>query len=393
VNIGTGQSMLAAIGCGIRFLPPLSLVSGVTSSNGVSSGFDGITSGTGGVMNMLIGGHEVVGISGQYFSLKVNNEGGQVFSNLLNKTFTNYINAVDIYRVTVHTTSPSGALFTTRNTNTFVGDWTVGGVASDGIAFINHSTTAALNDISMTPYISGGSYGNTVALQTDGGTIKARGCMFLDYPVAAHAYNGGTIRLGHCSVSGSYYGFAADSGANADVAGSIFSRCSFPIITEGAGSLSISHDLTNIGKTHIKGNRSPISIANTSAVIGSTDIIGPGILATNSNVKIRPFTRILSDTGFFKGGDTSIVNSTELNKFAILAINSNVDTPDMYGAVGISANDPVTLISTPKLQGTGRVQGLNSKFTLSYTNTAFSPMTDAAGLSDTFRGDAQQLPI
>jgi hypothetical protein len=157
--------------------------------------------------------------------------------------------------------------------------------------------------------------------------------------------------------------------------------------------LSISHDLTNIGKTHIKGNRSPISIANTSAVIGSTDIIGPGILATNSNVKIRPFTRILSDTGFFKGGDTSIVNSTELNKFAILAINSNVDTPDMYGAVGISANDPVTLISTPKLQGTGRVQGLNSKFTLSYTNTAFSPMTDAAGLSDTFRGDAQQLPI
>jgi hypothetical protein len=286
-------------------------------------------------------------------------------------------------------------LFTTRNTNTFVGDWTVGGVASDGIAFINHSTTAALNDISMTPYISGGSYGNTVALQTDGGTIKARGCMFLDYPVAAHAYNGGTIRLGHCSVSGSYYGFAADSGANADVAGSIFSRCSFPIITEGAGSLSISHDLTNIGKTHIKGNRSPISIANTSAVIGSTDIIGPGILATNSNVKIRPFTRILSDTGFSKGGDnpnTNIVNSTELNKFAILAINSNVDTPDMAGSVSMSANDIVTSILTTKFQGTGRIQSLNSKFTLSYTNTTFSPMTDAAELPDTFRGDVQ-LPI
>ena len=392
VNIGTGQSMLAATGCGIRFLPPLSIVSGVTSSNGVSSAFDGITSGTGGVMNMLIGGHEVVGISGQYFSLKVNNEGGQAFTNLLNKTFTNYINAVDIYRVTVHTTSPSGALFTTRNTNTFVGDWTVGGVASDGIAFINHSTTASLNDISMTPYISGGSYGNTVALQTDGGTIKARGCMFLDYPVAAHAYNGGTIRLGHCSVSGSYYGFAADSGANADVAGSIFSRCSFPIITEGAGSLSISHDLTNIGKTHIKGNRSPISIANTSAVIGSTDIIGPGILATNSNVKIRPFTRILSDTGFSKGTDVGVVNSTELNKFAILAINSNIDTPDMAGSISMSANDVVTSIPTAKFQGTGRIQALNSKFTLSYTNTAFSPMTDAAGLSDTFRGDTQ-LPI
>jgi hypothetical protein len=344
-------------------------------------------------MNMLIGGHEVVGISGQYFNLTVNNEGGQTFPYLLNKTFTNYINAVDIYRVTVHTTSPSGALFTTRNTNTFVGDWTVGGVASDGIAFINHSTTASLNDASMTPYISGGAYGNTVALQTDGGTIKARGCMFINYPVAAHAYNGGTIRLGHCSVSGSYYGFAADSGANADVAGSIFSRCSFPIITEGAGSLSISHDLTNIGKTHIKGNRSPISIANTSAVIGSTDIIGPGILATNSNVKIRPFTRILSDTGFTKGTNVSVANSTELNKFAFLAINSNVDTPDMYGSVSMSANDPVTSIPTAKFQGTGRIQALNSKFTLSYTNTAFSPMTDAAAIDDTFRGNSQQLPI
>ena len=395
VNIGTGQSMLAATGCGIRFLPPLSLVSGVTSSNGVSSAFDGTTSGTGGMMNMLIGGHEVVGISGQYFSLKVNNEGGQTFTNLLNKTFTNYINAVDIYRVTVHTTSPSGALFTTRNTNTFVGDWTVGGVASDGIAFINHSTTAALNDASMTPYISGGSYGNTVALQTDGGTIKARGCMFLDYPVAAHAYNGGTIRLGHCSVSGSYYGFAADSGANADVAGSIFSRCSFPIITEGAGSLSISHDLTNIGKTHIKGNRSPISIANTSAVIGSTDIIGPGILATNSNVKIQPFTRILSDAGTFKS-PTDVKDGTEKNKFAILAINSNISSPDMIiggGSLGISAQDPVTGIQVPKFQGSGRVQGINSKIVMNVTNTNFSTVVDSASTEDTIKGDSTQIVL
>jgi hypothetical protein len=64
----------------------------------------------------------------------------------------------------------------------------------------------------------------------------------------------------------------------------------------------------------------------------------------------------------------------------------------MYGAVGISANDPVTLISTPKLQGTGRVQGLNSKFTLTYSQVQFTPMTDAEFIDDTFRGNAQ-LPI
>jgi microcystin-dependent protein len=397
VNIGTAQSMVAATGCGIRFLPPLSIVSGVTSSNGISSGFDGLTSGTGGLMNMLVGGHEVVGISGQYFTINVKNEGSQTFGNLLNQTFTNYINAVDIYRVTVHTTSSGGALFTNRNTRTFVGDWAVGATESDGIAFINHSTTAALNDQSMTPYISGGAYSNAIAMQTDGGIIKARGCLFVDYPVAAHAYDGGTITLGHCVVSGSYYGFAVDSGSNAEIAGSIFSRNSFPIISEG-GTVKITHDLTKIGKTHIKGNRAPTTALNSNLEMGSTDINGAGILAVNANVRIKDFTRILSDTGFNKGGlSASIYDGTEQNKFAIMAINSNVSSPDMLGTAagsrGISGTDFVTGLQVPKFQGSGRVQGLNSKIVLTTSKTNFSTMVDTVNVEDTIKGDIDQIPI
>lgn len=397
VNIGTAQSMVAATGCGIRFLPPLSIVSGVVSSNGISSGFDGITSGTGGLMNMLVGGHEVVGISGQYFTINVNNEGGKTFGNLLNQTFTNYINSVDIYRVTVHTTSSSGALFTNRNTRTFVGDWAVGATESDGIAFINHSTTAALNDESMTPYISGGAYSNAIAMQTDGGIIKARGCLFVDYPIAAHAYNGGTITLGHCVVSGSYYGFAVDSGSNGEVAGSIFSRNSFPIIAEG-GDVKITHDLTKIGKTHIKGNRAPTTALNCNMEIRSTDINGSGILAVNSNVQIRDFTRILGDAGFTKGGlTTGIQDGTEQNKFAIMAINSNVSSPDMStlgaGSRGTAGYDPVTGLRVAKFQGIGRVQGINSKIVMTVSKTNFTTLVDTATPEDTIKGDGDQIAI
>lgn len=397
VNIGTAQAMIAATGSGIRFLPPLSVVSGLTSSNGISSGFDGVTSGTGGLVNMLMGGHEVVGISGQYFTVNVNNEGGQTFGNFLNQTFTNYINSVDVYRVTVHTTSSGGALYTNRNTRTFVGDWAVGTTDGDGIAFINHSATAALNDQSMTPFITGGAYGNTIAMQTDGGIIKARGCMFVNYPVASHAYNGGSISLGHCVVSGSYYGFAVDSGSNGEIAGSIFSRNSFPIISDSAN-VKITHDLRNIGKTHIKGNRAPTTAINSSVDMGSTDIYGSGILAVNSNVMVRDFTRILSDTGFSKGGmTTQIADGTESNKFAIMAINSNVSTPDLLstagGSRGMTGRDFVTGLQTAKFAGTGRVHALGSKIVMSTTKTSFTTLVDTATTEETIKGDADQIPL
>jgi hypothetical protein len=397
VNIGTAQSMIAATGSAVRFLPPLALVGGMTNSNGISSGFDGATSGTGGLMNMIIGGHEVVGISGQYFTLHVKNEGSMTFGNLLNQTFTNYINSVDVYGVTIHTTSSNGAVFSGRNTRTYIGDWAVGGTDGDGIAFINRSITAAMTDASLASFITGGAYSNAIALQTDGGTIRARDSMFLNYPVAAHATNGGTIVLKHCTVSDSYYGLAADSGANAEAAGAIFSRNSFPVITDNGGTINITRDLDKIGKTHIKGNRAPTTVMNGSVVMGDTDIIGPGILAVNSNVRIKDFVRILSDTGFSKNGDVGVQVGTENNKFAVLAINSNVTSPDLLASdpesKGKTGDDFVTGQQISRFIGAGRVQGLNSKIVMSISKTNFSAVVDTDTIEETIKGDTYQLPL
>ena len=275
-----------------------------------------------------------------------------------------------------------------------MGDWAVGATESDGLAFINRSTTAALNDESMTPYISGGAYSNAIGMQTDGGIIKARGCLFVNYPVAAHAYNGGTITLGHCVVSGSYYGFAVDSGSNGEVAGSIFSRNSFPIIAEG-GDVKITHDLTKIGKTHIKGNRAPTTALNCNMEIRSTDINGSGILAVNSNVQIRDFTRILGDAGIVKA-TTEVKDGTEQNKFAIMSINSNVSSPDMSltaGSRGTAGYDPVTGLQVSKFQGSGRVQGINSKIVMTVSSTNFTTVVDTVTTEDTIKGDLVQIAI
>jgi microcystin-dependent protein len=397
VNIGTAQSMIAATGSAVRFLPPLALVGGTTASNGISSGFDGITSGTGGVMNMLIGGHEVVGISGQYFTLHVKNEGSMTFGNLLNQNFANYVNSVDVYGVTIHTTSSNGAVFSGRNTRTYIGDWAVGATDGDGIAFINHSITSALNDTAFSSFVTGGAYSNAIGLQTDGGTIKARDSMFLNYPVAAHTTNKGTIILKHCTVSDSYYGFAADSGSNGEIAGSIFSRNSFPMIADTGAIVNITRDLDKIGKTHIKGNRAPTTVVNGNVSMGDTDIIGPGVLAVNANVRVKDFVRILSDTGGNKGGtNVGIAEGTEYNKFAIFAINSNISSPDLLptsqGSKGISGQDPVTKTTTPRFQGQGRVQAINSKIVMSLDDTTFSAMVDTQTVDETFKGRTTQLP-
>jgi hypothetical protein len=302
-----------------------------------------------------------------------------------------------VYGVTIRTTSPNGAVFSGKNTRTYIGAWDVGATEGDGIAFINRSLTSALNDPAFSSFVTGGVYSNAIGLQTDGGTIRARDSMFLNYPVAAHATNGGTIVLKHCTVSDSYYGLAADSGSNAEAAGAIFSRNSFPVITDNGGTINITRDLDKIGKTHIKGNRAPTTVLNGSVSMGDTDIIGPGVLAVNANVRIKDFVRILSDTGSSKGGNTDITDGTEYNKFAVLAINSNISSPDLLaantGSKGISGQDPVTKTTTPRFQGKGRVQAINSKIVMSVNNTTFTATVDTPSVDDTFKGNTYQLPI
>lgn len=392
-NIGTGQSMLAHTGSALVVKPPFTIVNGLTGAFGLSASIDGMTAGVGGFFNRVAGAYVVKGISGSTMTVDVRNEGGFTFSAYLNSTYTNYLNTLDVYRVTVHTTSQGGALFTDRNTRTFVGDWSILETDLDGIAFVNDVGATSLADGSLSGSHPSGEWSNATAFQTDGGIIRARGCAFIGYPVAAHAYNGGSITLGHCTISNSYYGFALDSGANGRVEGSVISHTAIPIIAENASNLTVTHDLVKGGKTCLVGNKGSICAINTNLEVGSTNIIGAGIFGENANVKVKPSTRILAtlDTTKATVGDVGAVFT---NFFAILGINSNVSTPDMYGTQGLTPTDVVTKIPTPKFAGQGTLQGINTKIVATYDKTQFSPVVDAvADPAEVIKGNTFQIPL
>ena len=400
-NIGTAQSMIAATGTAIVIPPPSSIVYGsipsATGMYGLTATIEGATSGTAGFFNSLAGGYVVKGISGQTFTVDVLTEGGVTsnFGNFFNQTYQRYINSIDVYRVTVHTTSQDGIFFSERGTRTYFGDSTVGvnGKEIGGIAFVNAATGVALNDSSLSGFAPSGYYSNVRGLETDGGTVKANGCVFINYPVAAHAFNGGSVTLSHSYVSNSYYGVAVDSGANAKIEGSVISRSAIPVIAEGASNVRITHDLSHVGKSHMIANKGGICTVNTPLEIGSTRIFGPGVYAENSSVKVKPFTEIYSQTDTTKGS-TDVNDAVRNNKFVVLAINSSVSTPDMYGALGISGTDPVTKTTKPKFKAQGTLQGINSKITLSYDNNPLvTPVVDTSALTDTIKGNTTNIPL
>ena len=397
-NIGTAQSMIAATGTAIVIPPPNSIVYGsipsTTGMYGLTATIEGATSGTAGFFNSLAGGYVVKGISGQTFTVDVLTEGGVTFNfgNFFNQTYQRYINSIDVYRVTVHTTSQDGIFFSERGTRTYFGDSTVAVNGSElgGIAFVNDATGVALNDSSLSGFARSGYYSNAKGLETDGGLIKANGCVFINYPVAAHAFNGGSVTLSHSYVSNSYYGVAVDSGANAKIEGSVISHSAIPVIAEGASNVKISHDLSHVGKSHMIANKGGICVVNTPLEMGSTRVFGPGVYAENSSVKIKPFTEIYSQTDITKG--ITAVDAVTNNKFVILAINSSVSTPDMNGALGISGTDPVTKTTKPKFKAQGTFQGINSKITLSTDNLPLvTPVVDTANVAETIKGNASPI--
>ena len=392
-NIGTGQSMVAATGGAIVVKPPFTIVNGLTGAFGLSASIDGMSAGVGGFFNRIAGGYVVKGISGSTMTVDVRNEAGFTFSAYLNNTFTNYLNTLDVYRVTVHTTSQGGALFTDRNTRTFVGDWSILETDMDGIALVNDAGATSLTDPSLSGSNPNGQWSNATAIQTDGGIVRARGCAIIGYPVAAHAYNGGSITLGHCAITNSYYGFALDSGANGRVEGTVISHTAIPIIADNASNLTVTHDLSKGGKTALVANKGSICAINTNLEVQSTNILGAGIYAENANVKIKPSTRILAslDTTKATVGDVGAVFT---NFFAVLGVNSNVSSPDMYGTVGLTPTDIVTKMPTPKFAGQGTLQGINSKIVATYDKTQFSPVVDAVSdPTEVIKGNSFQIPM
>lgn len=380
IDIGQ-QAMVGQTGSALRILPPLSVISGATGAWGITSGANGATGGTMGFVNSLQGGYVVNGISGSQMIVDVNYEGGATFFPFLNTTLSNEISTVDVYKVTVHTTTPQGLLFGPKNTQTYLGRWSVPGengspYETDGIAFVNDAPGITLDDPSLTFTNPSGTYSNAIGIQTDGGTIRARGCMFVNYPVAAHAYNGGTIALGHCIVTNSYYGLALDSGANGSIQGSVVSHSAVPVIAESASSLKVESDLLagrRIGESSFVGNKSPLAVIGTPISIENTKIVGPGVFAENANVQLKSYGKILSDYGSLSGGtSTTGQNSAVMNnQFSFLGINSFLTSPDL-GAGSVSGLNPVTRIPDPRLTIKGTFQLINSKVRLNYTEAGLS---------------------
>ena len=390
-DMGTAQASVGETGMAVNLLPAFSIVSGETGSGyGLSATNESATSGTAGFFNNLVGAYEIISVSGpngRYLTVDFLNEAGLSYTGYLNKTYQNYVNTLDIYTVTVHTTGQGGALFTTPNTKTFVGGWSPRGLNTDGIAFINDAPGITLNDMSMAFYVTGNQYSNAIAMQTDGGNIRARGCLFLNYPVAAHGFNGGSVNLGHCTISQSYYGVASDSNANALIEGSIISRCSIPVIAENAGSLKITHDLKEIGQSHIKGNRGTVCVINGNAEVSGTKILGVGgIYAENATLKINNFTTIDANSTIFGKGGIDVLTPSENNRFAIQGINSLIVTPDISAST--TAFDPATKRTANKFSGVGDVAIINSKLTGSFTNAGANMLAGFKTLVDT----AEQNP-
>lgn len=381
ISLATGNEMVAQVGSALRILPPLAIVSGATGDWGITAAYNGATSGTGGFINTLQGGYVVNSITGSTMIVDVNYEAGVTFTNFLNSTFTSDIRTVDVYKVTVHTTSPQGLLFGPKNTDTYLGRWSIPNQSpaymADGIAFVNDAPGITLDDPSLTNSNPSGTYSNAVGIQTDGGSIKARGCMFINYPVAAHAYNGGTISLGHCFITDSYYGMALDSGGNGAIQGCVISHSAIPVATENASSLKIESDLLagkRVGESSFVGNKGPISVVGTAVSVEGTKIVGPGIFAENSSVQLKSFGKILSQYGTVTGGSTGQNSAVLNNQFSFLGINSFFTSPDLAAGTTQGYN-PVTKQIDSRLRINGTFQLINSKARLKFTNAG---LTDGA---------------
>lgn len=171
----------------------------------------------------------------------------------------------------------------------------------------------------------------------------------------------------------------------------MISHTAIPVISDNAGNITLTHDLVRGGRTNLVANKGSVCSVNSNLEIGSTNILGAGVYAENSNVKFKPFSRILANKDTSKS-PTNAVDAPQNNKFAVYAVNSNVTSPDMYGALGISGVDPVTKTTKPKFSGQGTFQSINSKVIVTYDQTDFSIVVDTDTVTEVIKGNDSQLP-
>jgi microcystin-dependent protein len=361
-DLGTGNS-IADIGMGM-----------VLGENSITASAIGVTSTTGTFFTNLVGGYEVTNADSRYLTVFYPNEGtASWYTPFLNKTYRNYVNNLDLYTITVRSSSPQGAFFGDNDTKTKISN----------IAFVN--TAPGLSpggNPYIDQYIPDGEYSNAIAVQTRGGKVEIENCVFIGYPTAVHATESGVAKVKTSSVSDSYYGIYADKNSSASVEGSVLSRNAIPSVAIETASVHIKDDGQQ--KSYLTKNLAPVVVKdNSSANIEQMVVRGPALFVDRSTAKVGNFTDLYNNK---VDSDIATANQSTAageNAFSILSIDSVVHVPSL--AKGTTGVNPVTNTSETKLKIKGDVQSIDGKFKGSIGSTDARKVTAAASTTTDFK--------
>jgi microcystin-dependent protein len=361
-DLGTGNS-IADIGMGM-----------VLGENSITASAIGVTSTTGTFFTNLVGGYEVTNADSRYLTVFYPNEGtASWYTPFLNKTYRNYVNDLDLYTVTVRSSSPQGAFFGDNDTKTKISN----------IAFIN--TAPGLSpggNPYIDQYIPDGEYSNAIAVQTRGGKVEIENCVFIGYPTAVHATESGIAKVKTSSVSDSYYGIYADKNSSASVEGSVLSRNAIPSAAVETSSIHIKDDGQR--KSYFTKNLAPVVAKdNSSANIEQMVVRGPALFVDRSTAKVGNFTDLYNNKVDPDMNPTNQATAAGENAFSILSIDSVVHVPSL--AKGTSVLNPVTNVSESKLKIKGDIQSIDGKFKGSIGSTEARKVTAAASATTDFK--------
>lgn len=361
-DVGTGNS-IAATGTGL-----------VLGDFSISGSAFGATSPTGAFFTNLLGGYVVSGTDTRYMTVFYNNESGTAswYTPFLNKTYTNYVNSLDLYRVTVRTSSPQGAFFAENNTKTRI----------ENIAFVNTAPTVANTNSYMTQFIPGGKYSNSVGVQTRGGNVEIRNCAFIGYPAAVHAIDSGVVDIKSSTISDSYYGAYAERNSTLRAEGTVLSKNAIPVVIDETSSGAIHDD--GARKSYLVGNLAPIACKDNSSLnVEQTVIRGPAIFVERSTAKVGNFSDFHNDKVDPALSTTQQATAAGENAFVIMAIDGTIHVPSV--AKGTTATNPITGEVDTKIKVKGDIQAIDSKFKGSLDATQARKVTVSASTSTDFK--------
>lgn len=347
--------------------------------HGYSGASGGLSGGTAGLYNKMVGAYAIDNVNGNFVRVIVREQSGlsAEFWPYLNTTSTTeYISGVDVYGVTLKSESNAGLYYSGPNTRTYIGAHKFpNGVEITGIGLICGNTGGTVDDPGLTPYLPGNSFNNAIGVQTEGGYVNINKSGMVGYPISAHSYDGGVIDMTDSHIAVSQYGLTIEGGSRADIKGSSICRSGVPVIVSEASSLTIRDDKTK--KSSLVKNAGAVVAKQGSTVdISQTVIRGPALYAERSNAGVGKFVDFLNENTEDFVTDVGITQAPPDNKFVILAVDSTIHMQDMED--GSTAYNPVTKTDETKMKIGGTISVVDSivRGSVSKTNSVVSVSTN-----------------